>query len=179
MYRDPIVWNINQQLIGEVIELFLNDSVVDHAHVINQALSVEKLPDPDIFNQVSSKEMFAFFIDGEIHEARAVDNVLTVYYPVNESDSTYEGLVSLTTSELRMLMEKQKLGSIWTPKAEGVMYPMSQKPPEKRFLDGFYWFDYVRPVSKEDIFNWRPKKPGTELKTQRRRGAQHDKKKTL
>jgi len=56
---------------------------------------------------------------------------------------------------------------------------MSQIPPEKRFLDGFYWFDYVRPVSKEDIFNWRPKKPGTELKTQRRRGAQHDKKKTL
>ena len=181
MYRDPIVWNQNQQLLGEVIELFLNDSVVDHAHVINQALSVEKLPDPDLFNQVSSKEMFAFFVDGEIHEARAVDNVLAVYYPVNESDSTYEGLVSLTTSELRMLMIKKKLGSIWTPKAEGVMYPMSQIPPEKRFLDGFYWFDYVRPVSKEDIFNWRPKKPGTELKTLRRRGAgtKQDKVKTL
>jgi lipopolysaccharide assembly outer membrane protein LptD (OstA) len=59
MYRDPIVWNLNQQLLGEVIELYLNDSVVDHDHVINQALSVEKLPDPDIFNQVTSKEMFA------------------------------------------------------------------------------------------------------------------------
>jgi len=171
MYRDPIVWNLNQQLLGEVIELYLNDSVVDHAHVINQALSVEKLPDPDIFNQVTSKEMFAYFENGEIHEARAVDNVLTVYYPVNESDSTYEGLVSLTTSELRMLMINRKLGSIWTPKAEGMMYPMSQIPPEKKFLEGFYWFDYVRPLSKEDIFDWRPKKPGTELKTQKRRSS--------
>jgi DNA repair protein RecN (Recombination protein N) len=37
--------------------------------------------------------------------------------------------------------------------------------------EGFNWFDYVRPISKEDIFNWRPKKEGTELKIQKRREA--------
>ena len=180
MYRDPIVWNLNQQLLGEMIQIFMKDSVLDHAHVINQAFQIENLPEKDLFNQVSSKEMFAFFQKGEIHEGRAVDNVLVVYYPVNESDSTYEGLVSLETSELRMLMEKRKLSSIWTPKAEGVMYPMSQIPPAKRFLEGFYWFDYVRPTSKDDIFEWRPKKPGTELKTtQKRKSPSKDKSKTL
>lgn len=57
------------------------------------------------------------------------------------------------------------------PKAEGTLYPMSQIPPDKKFLPGYAWFDYVRPVSKEDIFNWRGKKAGTELKEEKRREA--------
>jgi hypothetical protein len=68
-------------------------------------------------------------------------------------------------------MENRKLQRIWTPKSDGNMYPMSQIPPAKRYLEGFNWFDYVRPISKEDIFNWRPKKEGTELKIQKRREA--------
>ena len=171
MYRDPIVWNLNQQLVGEVIEVFMKDSVIDRAHVINQAFSIEKLPEDRLFNQVSSKEMFAYFQNGEMHEGRAKDNVLVVYYPEEESDSSYIGLVYLETSELRMFMENRKLQRIWTPKSDGNMYPMSQIPPTKRFLDGFNWFDYVRPLSKDDIFDWRPKKTGTELKEQKRREA--------
>ena len=41
---------------------------------------------------------------------------------------------------------------------------MSQRPHDKRYLDNFVWFDYVRPQSKEDIFNWRGKAAGTTLK---------------
>ena len=76
----------------------------------------------------------------------------------------------MNTTKMRMLMEQRKLSSIWTPKADGIMYPMSQIPPEQRYLEGFYWFDYVRPLSKEDIFYWRPKKEGTELKTLKKKG---------
>lgn len=169
MYKDPIVWNNNQQLLGELIEVFMKDSVIDRAHVINQAFSIEDLKERDMYNQVSSKEMFAFFREGEIHEAQAVDNVLIVYYPIDDSDSSYVGMVSMETSKLRMFMEKQKLERIWAPKSEGTMYPLTQIPPAKRYLEGFAWFDYVRPLSKEDIFIWRPKRAGSELKTQKRR----------
>ena len=179
MYTDPILWNVNQQLLGEMVQVFMKDSVVDRAHVINQAFSIEKLPEDKMYNQVSSNEMFAFFQNGEMHEGQAVDNVLVAYYPVNESDSTYEGLVRMETSKMRLIMEKKKLSSIWTPKANGIMYPMTQIPPEKRFLEGFNWFDYVRPMSKDDIFDWRPKKPGTEIRPTRRKGEMTQEKKTL
>ena len=164
MYRDPIVWNNNQQLVGEEIQVFMKDSVVDHAHVINQAFSIEQLPDRENYNQISSSEMFAYFKGGDIHEAQAKDNVLIVYYPVDESDSSLIGLNYTETTELRMFMENRKMKKIWMPKAEGTLYPMSQIPPEKKFLPGYAWFDYIRPVSKKDIFVWRPKKEGTELK---------------
>jgi lipopolysaccharide export system protein LptA len=166
MYRDPIVWNMSQQLVGEEIQVFMKDSVVDHAHVINQAFSIEQLPDLENYNQVSSKEMFAYFKAGKIDRALAKDNVLIIYYPEDSADSSLIGLNYTETSELRMSMENGKMKKIWMPKAEGTLYPMSQIPPDKKRLDGFAWFDYVRPLSKEDIFVWRGKKEGTELKPQ-------------
>lgn len=48
---------------------------------------------------------------------------------------------------------------------------MTQIPPDKKFLPGFAWFDYVRPLNKDDIFNWRGKKAGTELKIIKRKEA--------
>jgi hypothetical protein len=41
---------------------------------------------------------------------------------------------------------------------------MSLIPEKKRKLENFAWFDYIRPISKEDIFNWRGKQAGQELK---------------
>lgn len=171
LYKDPIVWNNNQQLLGEEIRVYMKDSVIDRAHVVNQAFSIEDLHEKNMYNQVSSKEMFAFFEKGNIREGRAVDNVRVVYYPIDESDSSYVGMVTMETSEMRMFMHRQQLQRIWTPKSNGVVYPMTQIPPSKGYLSGFAWFDYVRPVSKEDIFVWRGKKAGTELKIIKRREA--------
>lgn len=166
MYHDPITWNMNQQLVGDEIQVFMRDSVIDHAHVIGNAFSIEQLAVDKCYNQVSSKEMFAFFTEGRIHEAQAKDNVITVYYPEDKADSSFVGLVYLETSDLRMFMDSiGKLSRIWTPKADGTMYPMSQIPPAKRYLDGFAWYDYVRPLSKSDIFIWRSKKKDENAET--------------
>lgn len=158
MYRDPMVWNMRQQLIGDKILVFMKDSVIDHAHVTGDAFSIEQLPDSVNYNQISSKEMFAFFENGKMKQAQAKDNVLVIYFPEDEADSTLIGLNYTETSELHIFMENGKMQKIWMPKAEGTLYPMSQIPPDKKKLPGFAWYDYIRPISKSDIFIWRPKK---------------------
>lgn len=175
MYRDPIVWNQRQQLFGEEIRVYMKDSTVDHAHVINQAFSIEQMPDTIHYNQVSSKEMKAFFQKGEIRETQAIDNVRLVYYPVDDADSTLIGLNYTETPLLKMFLENRKMKRIWMEKPTGTLYPMTQIPKEKYFLEGFAWFDYIRPLNENDIFNWRPKKAGTELKEQKRREAPKNK----
>lgn len=171
MYKDPILWNQNQQLLGEEIYIFMKDSTINKVHVLGQALSVEQLNDSIHFNQCSSKEMFAYFENGEISQGHAKDNVLIVYYPIDDSDSTIIGLNYTETTEMRMFLENRKMKRIWMPKAEGVLYPLTQVPPDKYFLPTYAWFDYVRPLNKEDIFNWRGKKEGTELKEEKKRKA--------
>ncbi len=169
MYKDPIVWNMNQQLFGEEIRVYMKDSTIDYAHVINQAFSAEQMADSVHFNQVSSKDMKAFFSKGEIRETQAIDNVHIIYYPIDESDSTLIGLNYTETPLMKMFLENRKMKKIWMEKPTGTLYPMSQIPPDKYFLSQYAWFDYVRPIDKNDIFNWRPKKVGSELKEQKRR----------
>ena len=171
MYRDPIVWNGNQQLLGEEIKVFMKDSTVNRAHVIGQALSVEQMPDTIHYNQISSKEMLAYFNNGELNEVESIDNVQIIYYPIDDSDSTIIGLNYTETTKMRMFLENRKMKKIWMPKATGTRYPLPQVPPGKFFLQNYAWFDYIRPLDKDDIFNWRPKKGGSEIKPEKRRSA--------
>lgn len=157
MYYDPIVWNDNQQLVGDRIEVFLRDSVIDRAHIIGNCFSIQQLrTDTTCYNQVSSKEMFAFFVDGNIHEARAKDNVLIGYY-FEEGDSIPIIYNYQETTELRMFLKDRKLQRVWTPKTSGTMYPLNQIPADRKRLPGFMWYDGVRPLNRDDIFHWRSK----------------------
>jgi hypothetical protein len=79
MYKDPIVWNMGRQMVGEKMEVFMKDSTVERAHVIGQAFSIEMLHDSIHYNQVSSREMFAYFNEGELRKTEAIGNVRTVF----------------------------------------------------------------------------------------------------
>lgn len=158
LYFDPIAWNANRQLLGDSIKVFLNDSTVREVHVMQNALSLERmvnLKDTDkvYYNQVSSKRMNAYFDEGNIRMSEAIGNVMSVYYPVEESDSSIIGMVYIETDTMRMFVgDRRQLEKIWTSKAEGVMYPLNQVPAGKDYLPNFGWYDYIRPVDKDDIY---------------------------
>lgn len=170
MYYDPILWNNNQQLLGEEIMIYMNDSTIDWAHIHNQTLSVEKL-DSVNYNQVTGKDIKAYFKNGEMHQVDVIGSVRVVYYPM-ESDSTLIGMNVSETSLLNIYLENRKMKKmVMSPKSNGTLYPMLQLPPDKMKLENFNWFDYIRPLNKEDIFNWRGKKAGQELKKSNRGAA--------
>ena len=163
MYKDPILWNGDLQLLGEEVKVYMNDSTINWVNIINQALYVEEL-DSSIYNQIKGKEMEFYFTDGELREMHVIGSVEVVFYPL-DSDSTYIGMNTTTSGRIIAYMKDRKVERVVVPKdSKGVFYPMSQRPEEKRFLDSFAWFDYVRPLSKWDIFNWRGKGGDKELK---------------
>lgn len=169
LFRDPIAWSDQRQIVGEEINVFLNDSTIDSVYVDRQALMIEKL-DSTHFNQVGAQQMRTYFVKGEVSENRAVGNVMVVNYPL-EKDSTiiYQNYVE--TAEARMFMKDRKLKKIWAPASHGFFYPIGMAPAERTRLEGFAWFDYIRPISPDDVFKWRGKKAGTALKPSIRREA--------
>ena len=172
MYKDPITWNGNRQLLGEKIMIYMNDSTVRFAHVLGQALSVEQMPDSVHFNQISSHEMKAYFDNGEMKKSEAIGNVQTIYYMTNDKDSSLVGLNYLETDTMRMFIGAQrKLDKIWTNKFTSTMYPITQIPPSKYKLANFAWFDDIRPKDKHDIFVWKGKGKEAELKNINRHEA--------
>lgn len=163
MFTDPVLWHGEQQLLGEEIKVYMNDSTIDWAHIINQALAVER-KDSVHYNQVTGKEMKAYFIDGDMRKVDVNGNVLIIFYP-EEKDSTMIGMNHAEGSFLRILLKERKMEqAALIGKSNGTLYPMDQLPPDKMKLPPFVWLSYIRPLDKEDIFNWRSKKADEILK---------------
>lgn len=172
MYKDPIIWNANRQMLGEEIRAYMADSTIRFAHVIGQALSIEQMPDSVHYNQITSSEMKSYFEKGEMKMTEAIGNVQTIYYMTNDKDSSLVGLNYLETDTMRMYLgAARKLDKIWTNKFTSTMYPITQVPPAKYKLPNFAWFEDLRPTDKNDIFVWRGKSSGTELKSIKRHEA--------
>ena len=169
MYTDPVMWYGQEQLLGEQIKVYMNDSTIDWTHIINQALAIEQ-KDSLHYNQVAGKEMMGYFREGEMRQVDVNGNVLVVFYPVEERDSS---LILMNYSEggfLRMMLKDRRMErGAFIGKASGTAYPMDQIPADKYRLPSFVWLDYIRPLNKEDIFNWRGKKADAVLKQSTRR----------
>ena len=162
MYGQPILWNEGQQVFGEEIRVYNNDSTIDWIHIINQAMTIEML-DSVSYNQVKAKEMFSYFVDGVLEHNNAKGNVLVSYF-MDESDGNRIGLNYTETPELNLYMENKKVYKIWMSTPNGTMFPPFAVPEDKRYLPGFAWFDYIRPKNKDDIFEWRTKSEEQMLK---------------
>lgn len=170
MYRDPIVWAGRQQILGEVIKAYMNDSTIDWAHVIGQALYVQQ-EDTVHYDQIAGREMKAYFKNGDIEHAYVDGNVMVVYYPLDD-DSTMIGMNTTESSNLTAYFVNRQIDMIVIhEKSNGVMYPMEQLPPDKMRLSSFSWFDNLRPLSQWDIFYWRGKKASEQLKETQTRKA--------
>ena len=169
MFRDPIVWSDNRQILGEQIDVNFNEQTIDSVYVSRQALIVEQV-DSVHFNQVSGHQMRAYFQNGDMHETYVDGNVRVIQFPL-EKDSVVLYQLYMETAKLKMNLEERKLQRIITPSATGQFYGIGMAPREHTELENFTWFDYVRPLHKDDVFNWRPKRKGTELKSTVRRHA--------
>ena len=156
MYSRSDYPNEKQQLLGEEINVYMNDSTIDWVHIINQG--VDGWTDLDLihYNQISGKEIKAYFQGGE---ARKIDDRQMSWWLLSgRKDSTMIGMNTSETSLLNLhLMNRKMEKMVMSPKSNGTLYPMDQIPVDKMKLPTFVWFDYIRPQNKDDIFNWRQK----------------------
>lgn len=171
LYKDPILWSDARQILGEVINIFTNDSTIDSVYIDQQALMIEQLADTTLYNQVAGSLMRAYFEEGNLRQFCVDGNGTVINYPM-EKDSTFLYLNYIEAAKLRAYMSNQKMRSMTAfPQPKGTTYPIGMAPPERTKLSGFAWFDWIRPKDKNDIFEWRSKGEGNKLKAQPRRHA--------
>ncbi len=152
MLGNPVVWNESNQILGYQINVYLNDSTVDKAHIIDYALAIQDRGIKDQYNQLSGREMTAFFNSGELYNVLVEGNAMSLYYLV-EDDGTVIGLNKTESPYLSMDIEEEKLQKLklW-PATTAVTTPLPQLLPEQKRLEGFVWLDYLRPLNSLDIF---------------------------
>lgn len=151
MYDNPVMWSGNQQILGDTIRLFFNDSTLDWAHVVNSAFATQLKEEP-YYDQLSGNEIKAFFEDGKMRRVETAGNVLTIFFP-QEEDSTITGMANADASFLTMFLRDNQMEKIimW-PAVKGRMYPLEKLAPDVMYLPRFKWYGEERPIDKDDIY---------------------------
>lgn len=144
MIRKPIVWNEQRQVYGNRIDVHFNDSVVDRAILPETGFMAEFI-DEDFYNQLSGKKMTAYFEDNDLKRLDVDGNVEMIFLPM-ENDSTYNKLVSAEGSYLRIDMSERNLKKLkmW-PEVTGTVTPLFLVKKSQMYLQGFKWFEILRP----------------------------------
>lgn len=152
MYKNPVIWNGNYQLLGNQIDIYLNDSTIEKGNVKEYSLGILKRPVENQFNQLTGRDMTATFENGNLKRLLVEGNAESLYYILSE-DSTVIGLNKTESAFLSMDIKDDKVEKLklWnSTKAQTT--PLSQLDPKSSTLKGFVWLDYMRPVSAWDIF---------------------------
>lgn len=151
LYDDPVVWTNDNQVLGDTILLFTRNRKAHRMQVFNNAFIAAKL-DPEIFNQIRSKRIDAWFTDGSIDSARARGNAESIYF-VQDQDSAYTGVNQSECELYDVYFIQQELKRIVARNnVKGVLWPMSQKPPSEMRLLGFKWLEEKRPKTWFELF---------------------------
>lgn len=150
MYRDPILWNEQYQISGDTIVIYMNDSTIDYAHVIQYAFAVQHL-DSTYYNQLKGNDLKAYFEGQAVRQIDVEGNAESIFYPLDNGamiglNETKSGFLTIWVKD--NALERLK---IW-PSPQGSLTPIPDLKPEQKTLKDFYWFDYLRPKNKDDIY---------------------------
>lgn len=152
MYHEPVLWAENNQLSGEFIQAFTKNEKVERVHIQRSAMAVQQ-HDSLYFNQLSGKEIIAYIDSGELKKVNVNGNAETIYFPVDDKDSTLIGVNKTESSFVVMYLKNKKVDRIvMTSASNGNMYPLTQLSGEALFLKNYVWLAEQRPLKREDIF---------------------------
>ena len=151
MYTEPVLWNEQYQLYGDTIAIYMNDSTIEYAHVIQFAFAAQHV-DSSYYNQLKGNDLKAYFEGQAVHQIDVAGNAESIFYPL-EKDGAKVGMNETKSGFLTIWVKDNKLDKlkIW-PSPVGSMTPIPDLKPDQKMLKDFYWFEYMRPKNWDDIY---------------------------
>ncbi len=151
LYKNPILWNENYQVVGDTIRILFNEETIERVNFINYAFAIEHV-DSLYFNQLKGRNMTAYFLEGEMHKLDIDGNAESIYYPIEEGGG-YIGQNTTQSSFITIdIRERKPVRIVWSPTPKGVLIPIPDISPENKYLKDFVNYDYIRPKTPQDIF---------------------------
>ena len=147
----PVCWSDSNQVLADSMFIYFRNDHLDHIDGIGSALATRQVNDR-YFDQITGKQMTAFFTDNEIRRVDVSGNAQTIYYP-KDDDGEIIGVNKTESSMVQVFMHERKIHHVlFTTATTGVLYPLEQLPEAEHQLPVFFWADNERPKAKEDIF---------------------------
>lgn len=104
----PVLWYQNSQVIGDSINIYLNDNQLEFINIRNEATIISQDPVYNFrFDQISGDEINLYFSDEGLKLTDVLDNVLSIYYLYEEGKPN--GLLKSSSQRAKMLFENNNV----------------------------------------------------------------------
>lgn len=151
---NPILWNGDSQITGDVMHLIGNNTTkkLDSLKVLNNTFLVSKDTLGTGFNQVKGQNLYGKFEEGKLHDVDIIKNTEVIYYMRNETHDLI-GINKNVSSKINIIFNKNAIETItFFKQIDGDIYPEKDLPENARRLRALFWRGDERIKSKDDIF---------------------------
>ena len=151
--RNPVLWNIENQITGDTIHLISNTETeqLDSLKVFNDAFIISKDTLSDGYNQVKGKRLIGLFENNELNSVDVIKNAEVINYLRNEQQELI-GIQKGKSGSINLKIDGLYKIVTFIKQVDGHIYPEDQFPKNETKFRGFIWRDDERPKSVDDLF---------------------------
>lgn len=152
LFGEPVVWNDKTQVTGDTIFMYTEKQKAKRLYVFNNGIIINKANDA-FYNQIAGRTLNGYFTNGAIDYVRVKGSPAeSIYYP-QDDDSAFVGMNRSSGDVIDIYFVKKELNKVkFVNNVDGVLYPVSQIPGDKKQLKNFKWLDQRRPKNKLELF---------------------------
>lgn len=155
LYIDPVLWNETNQVTSDVMDVFTEHEQIERVEFVGRPMMITEL-DTMYYNQVTGKEMTAFFLNNQIFRNDVNGNVQTIYYLQEDDSPRVVNLLVVEGGSMTSYIEQRKVDKIvYRANPVATIYPLDKIPEDQNlFLKDFKWEAERRPTQR-DVFDRR------------------------
>ena len=148
----PVLWTEDSQMTGDLIDIKTNGESIDFVLQKGNGFIVTQ-DSIEGFNQIKGTDITSFFKDGNIHRVNIDGTAAESLYWIRDDDGGTIGIDVAKSETMVIEMQDNSISKIKSYKGiSETMYPESDLNESSRYLQGFKWYDEMRPTDKDDIF---------------------------
>ena len=156
-YYNPILWSEGTQQTGDTIYLQMKNKKLNTIQVIEKAFTVNVYKDSVKFNQIKGKKITGFLKDGKLNTMYVDGNSESVYFTKDDDGKAYKEMNQTVSSRIKIRFKNGEIDDVVPIKdVDGAITPFQDVKGEV-VLTGFVWKPELRPTSKLQIINPKPK----------------------
>jgi lipopolysaccharide export system protein LptA len=148
LYKYPVIWAEENQLTSDSMAVFTKNEQTDRLELYNSAFIASQI-DTVRFNQTKGRSLTGHFKENELFKIDIKGNGEVVYYLLDEG--LVAGVDQSKCADIQVILNKGQPSEIYEyQNPEGFIDPPLPALPVR--LEGFKWFDDLRPKKMTDIF---------------------------
>ena len=157
LLKNPVLWSTKMQASSKFIKVNIGRNTIYGFKLEGNCFLIQQADSLDKYNQIIGKSIEGFMVKDTMRKAVVIGNAEIYYYPKNKSKTI--GLNKTKCSEMILWFKNDEIDRVTLkPKTEGVVDPIKDVDMESAKLKGFNWQYEMRPKSKEELHNKKPRR---------------------